>query len=81
MSNRTRNNYLKRQHHLPEIKDFLNDANLKWEFIHGHEWHIRVEGVIDIFPTRKKYHVLASGARGSFADYDELGRIFLEALK
>lgn len=81
MSNRTRNNYIRRQKNLPEIKDFLTDANLKWHFVHGNDWHIRVEGIIDIFPTRKRYHVITSNVRGTFENYEELGRIFMEHLK
>lgn len=81
MSRRTDRNRLMREQHLPEIKDFLEDAGLDYSFVNGFNWHIRVEGRIDIFPTSKRYHVLATNARGSFQDYDELGRIFLEHLK
>jgi len=76
MSNKA--NAYKRAKHLSTIKEFLDEAGLKWEYIHGFEWHIRVEGQIDIFPTNKKYHVLKNDIRGTFDDYDELGRIFME---
>ena len=77
-NNRSFINQRKRKQNLPEIEQFLQDANLDYSFIHGFEWHIRVENAIDIFPTNKKYHILSNDIRGDFKDYEELGQIFLE---
>lgn len=76
--NRSRINAEKRKKHIPTIKAFCEDLGLEYEFIHGFEWHIRVQGVMDVFPTRNRYHLLKTGARGQFTDYEELGRIFEE---
>jgi hypothetical protein len=67
-----------RKEHTPAIVAFLNDLELDWEYVHGFEWHIRVQGIMDIFPTSNRYHFLKTDARGSFKDYEELGRIFSE---
>lgn len=81
MSNRGEMHAEMRKEHLPEIQQFLKDADLKYEFIHGFEWHIRVENAIDIFPTRNRYHILSTDERGSFIDYEDLGRVFLENIE
>jgi hypothetical protein len=80
-NNRSFINARKRKAHLPEIEQFLQDADLSYSFIHGFEWHIRVENVVDIFPTNKKYHILSNDARGQFKDYEELGQIFIDAME
>ena len=64
--NRSRINAEKRKKHIPTIKAFCEDLGLEYEFIHGFEWHIRVQGVMDVFPTRNRYHLLKTGARGQF---------------
>lgn len=80
MSNKGATNAYLRKKHLPTIKGFCQDNNLSMEFINGFEWHIRIEKVLDVFPTRNRWHWLPTGERGSFHDYDELGRIFMERL-
>jgi hypothetical protein len=65
-----------RAEHTPTIKAFCDDLGLKYEFIHGFEWHIRIENIMDVFPTRNRYHLLKTDERGGFSDYEELGRIF-----
>lgn len=77
-SNRGWINQQKRKKNLPTIKSFCEDAGFKYEFIHGYEWHIRIENVIDVFPTNKKWHWLPTGARGTYDDYEDLGRIITE---
>lgn len=76
-SKSNRNMSLRREH-IPTIKAFCEDLGLEYVFINGYEWHIRVQNVMDVFPTRNRYHLLKTGERGSFADYEELGRIFEE---
>lgn len=76
--NRSRINAEKRKKHIPTIKAFCEDLGLKYDFVHGFEWHIRIENLMDVFPTRNRYHLLKTGERGSFKDYEELGRIFVE---
>lgn len=81
MSRRGAYNARLRKENIPTIQDFCEDAGLTFKFVNGYEWHIRIENVLDVFPTRKRYHNLKTDARGSFEDYDELGRIFLDTTK
>lgn len=76
MSRKSAHHARLRAEHLPTIKEFCEDAGLKYEFIHGYEWHIRIECVLDVFPTSNRYHWIKTGGRGSFRDYEELGQIF-----
>lgn len=78
MSNRSAYHAQLRKQHIPTIKAFCDDLGLTYVMIHGYEWHIRVQGLMDVFPTRNRYHLLKTGARGGFNDYEELGRIFEE---
>ena len=50
---------------------------LRYYWIAGN-WHMRIDDRLDVYPTRKRYHWLPTGERGSFADYEELGRVFVE---
>lgn len=68
----------KRAKNIPTIKAFCDDLGLEWEYVHGYEWHIRIKGLMDIFPTNKRYHLLKNDNRGTYEDYEELGRIFEE---
>lgn len=79
MSKRGASNAAQRAKNLPEIILFCNDLGLKYVWKAGN-WHMRIEGKFDVYPTRKRYHWLPSGERGHFSDYDELGRIFLELM-
>lgn len=81
MSNKGARNAYHRAQNLPTIKEFCEDNDLKFEFIHGFEWHVRIEKVMDVFPTRKRWHWLKTGERGSYTDYDDLGCIFIEHVR
>lgn len=65
-----------REQHTPTIVAFCEDLGLRYEKVHGFDWHIRIEGIMDVFPTSNKYHLLKTDERGRFNDYEELGRIF-----
>lgn len=80
MSEKSWHNAKLRKEHLPTIKDFCEDAGLEYEFIHGFEWHVRIAKVLDVFPTRNKWHWLPTGERGRFEGYEELGQIFMERM-
>jgi len=67
-----------RKEHLPAIIAFCEDLGIEYTFVHGYEWHIRVGGIMDVFPTRNKYHLIKTGGRGTFSSYEELGAIFTE---
>lgn len=69
-------NRYKREMNTPTIIAFLEDLCLEWNYVHGFEWHIRVEDIMDIFPTNRKYHLLKNDERGTFNDYEGLGQIF-----
>ena len=80
MSSRNRGfiNAQKRKKHIPTIQTFCEDLGLQYSFVHGFEWHIRIEKIMDVYPTRNRYHLLKTEERGSFKDYEELGQIFSE---
>ncbi len=77
MSNRGAYRQRLRDKNKPEILDFCNDLGLRYVWIAG-DWHLRIESSFDVFPTSKRWHHIQSEARGSYEDYDDLGRIFLE---
>lgn len=81
MSKRGAINAAKRAKNIPTIKAFCEDLGLKYWYVNGYEWHIRIEGIMDVYPTRKRYHLIKTDARGSFIDYEELGRIFTEHME
>ena len=72
-------NALRRTKNLPEIISFCNDMQLRYYWIAGN-WHMRIADKFDVYPTRKRYQWLPTGERGSFADYEELGRVFIELM-
>lgn len=69
-------NWIHRNEHLKWITSFLDDHDMSYRFLAG-DWHMRVENILDIFPTRNRYFFLPTKERGSFDDYDELGEIIL----
>ena len=77
MSKRGFKNAALRAKHKPEIIQFCEDHGFKYRWMDG-DWHMRVENVLDVYPTRKRWHWLPDAARGSFDDYEDLGRIFIE---
>jgi hypothetical protein len=76
MSRKGERNAQLRKKHIPTVKAFCDDLGIEWHYVHDFEWHIRIGGVMDIFPTRNRYHLLKTEERGSFSDYEELGQIF-----
>jgi len=64
----------------PDIYAFIDDLKLEYRWLAG-DWHMRVEGKFDIYPTRKRWFNVVNKARGGFRDYDELGRIFFEQME
>jgi len=80
MSNRGYMNREQRKKHIPIIESFCKDNGLTYKFVNGYEWHIRIEKVLDIYPTRMRWHWLPTGERGELEDYDDIGRIFLERI-
>jgi hypothetical protein len=44
------------------------------------DWHLRIEGKFDVYPTRKRWHYIPTEARGGFEDYEDLGRIFFKCM-
>lgn len=66
-----------RKQNIPEIQAFCEDMGFTYRFIAG-DWHIRIENVLDVYPTRKRYCWLPTGEWGWYNDYEDLGRIMLE---
>ena len=75
-----RNNAYLRAKHLPEVIQFCKDNMFQYKFIDG-DWHIRIENVIDVFPTRKRFFWLPTKEWGWYQDYDDLGKIMIERSK
>lgn len=69
-----------RARNLKWITEYLDENELRYEFKSG-DWHIRIERALDIYPTRKRYHFLKSGARGFFRDQRELAEVFLQLVQ
>jgi hypothetical protein len=53
MSGRGVQNAIRRTKNLPEIISFCHDMGLKYVWIAGN-WHMRIEGKLDVYPTRKR---------------------------
>lgn len=70
-----------RKEHIPTIQAFCEDLGIEYHYINGYEWHIRIGGVMDVFPTNNRYHLFKTNQRGTFEDYEDLGRIFEEYAK
>lgn len=72
------NQYL-RNKHKPEIFDFVKDMGLSIKAMQG-DWHYRIEDVLDVYPTRKRFFWIPDKEWGWYDDYEHLGRIFLERI-
>ena len=72
MSRKGAINQAKRDKNKPEIFAFAEDNNFSIEAIAG-DWHYRLDSVMDVYPTRKRYCWLPEQAYGSYADYEDLG--------
>lgn len=77
MSNRGRQNRLSRRENTPEVINFCEDNGFSYKWIDG-DWQLRIEGVMDVYPGKKRYAWLAKNEWGYYRDYDDLGRIMLE---
>jgi len=77
MSNRSYRNRWLRKKNLPTVIAFCEDAGFSYKFIAG-DWHIRIENVLDVYPTRKRFFWLPTKEWGWYEDYDDLGKIILE---
>lgn len=61
------------------IIDFCDQFDLEWEEMNG-LYQIRIEGVMDIYPVRKKYHWLPDGSRGDWVNLPNLRNIMIKKL-
>lgn len=53
------------------VEDFASEHGIKIEYLNS-GYQMRLGGVIDIYPVRKKWHYLVDGTRGEFDDISEL---------
>lgn len=58
----------RRAHEVSKLDHLLELAYEVQEFT---PYHFRIEGVLDIYPTNKKYHDLRTGKRGYYNDLNE----------
>lgn len=71
-----RNRRLRKQN-IPEVIQFCDDHEFNYEWMAG-DWQLRIEEVIDIYPTRKRFFWLPTKEWGWYKDYDDLGKIMSE---
>lgn len=69
-----------RAENTPEIVAFCEDNGLTWRYVAG-DWHIRIENVLDVYPTRKRFCWLKTAEWGWYEDYEDLGRILTAGLQ
>jgi len=79
MSRRGYRNKKLREQNKPEIFQFCKDNSFAIRAVAG-DWQFRIENVIDVYPTRKRFFWLPTQEWGSYEDYDDLGRIMLERM-
>lgn len=51
-----------------EIQDLCDEMGFKVQ--HLTEYHVRIEGRLDIYPTSRKYHLFKHGERGEIQDFE-----------
>lgn len=69
-----------RVEHKPEVLAFCKDHGFDYRWVAG-DWHMRIENIMDIYPTRKRFFWLPDKEWGNYKDYDDLGRIMTERMK
>ena len=79
MSNKSIRNRHLREQHKPEVLQFCKDMGFSYKWIAG-DWHLRIENVLDVYPTRKRYFWLPTKEWGWYEDYEGLGRIMIERM-
>jgi hypothetical protein len=60
----------------PEIIDFCTDNGLS--YTHINPYQIRIENILDLYPTTKKYCWLPLQEWGFYTDYDDIGAIMVK---
>ncbi len=80
MSNRSARNRWLREKNKPEVLAFCKDMGFSYRWMNG-DWQLRIENVIDVYPTRKRFCWLPSGEWGRYTDYEDLGKIMIERLE
>ena len=80
MSRRSAINQQLRKENKPEILEFCKDNGLDYRWVQG-DWHIRIENVLDVYPTRKKYFWLPDKQWGEYDNYEDLGQIFANKME
>lgn len=78
MSNR--NNAHQRAQHMPLLIEFLENEGLQYRWIAG-DWHLRIENVFDVFPTRQRWHYIPDDFRGGYTDYESLQNAFMRSYR
>lgn len=61
------------------IAKFCDDNNFKYEFLNN-GYQMRIEGLIDVYPVRLKWHWLSTGERGQLQDVQELATVMLDRI-
>lgn len=73
-------NKARREANKPEVLAFCEDAGFSYRWMAG-DWHMRIENVMDIYPTRKRFFWLPTKEWGEYSNYDDLGKIMIERME
>lgn len=62
------------------IESIERNLSVRWNVKVFTPYHLRVEGVLDIYPTNRRYHYLPTGKRGTYTQnvYDLVRRFIPE---
>lgn len=62
-----------------QINKFAADNVLRLHYLNN-GYQIRVEGLVDFYPTNGRYCILQTGERGDFDTFEDMRQIMLKAL-
>lgn len=61
------------------IAKFCDKYGFKYKFLNK-GYQIRIEGALDVYPVRARWHWLATNERGDFEDEEDLRQVLLDRL-
>lgn len=77
-----RNSYVNEQYRNQRTEDlarFANDTGCEIQWFSPYQ--ARIDGIVDVYPTNGRYHVLASNIRGSYRNLKDLRKLLNEVLQ
>jgi hypothetical protein len=71
--------YAALEHNSKAVIAFCNKFKFDYEEKNG-LYQIRIDGLIDVYPVRQKWHWLKTGERGEWNNINELKRVMIDRL-